>query len=70
MKHLKDLSEILATDFVRKWDAFCIASGKANITILKDQEFLTEIKQVFTFSDFVAVSCTRNPEMISRLIES
>ena len=70
MKQLKELPEILTTDFTRKWDAFCIASDKANITILKDQEFLKEIKQVFTFSDFVAVSCTRNPEMLSHLIGS
>jgi len=70
MNHIKDLPEILATDFARKWDAFCIASDEANIPILKDQEFLKEVKQVFTFSDFVAASCTRNPEMISRLIES
>ncbi|NNL41544.1 MAG: bifunctional [glutamate--ammonia ligase]-adenylyl-L-tyrosine phosphorylase/[glutamate--ammonia-ligase] adenylyltransferase, partial [Desulfobacterales bacterium] len=70
MNYNKDLPEILATDFKRKWNDFCIASDKAKITILKDQEFLTEIKQVFTFSDFVAVSCTRNPEMISDLIEN
>ena len=70
MNYNKDLPEILATDFTRKWDDFCIASDRAKITILQDQEFLTEMKQVFTFSDFVAVSCTRNPEMISGLIEN
>ncbi|MCP4372211.1 MAG: bifunctional [glutamate--ammonia ligase]-adenylyl-L-tyrosine phosphorylase/[glutamate--ammonia-ligase] adenylyltransferase [Deltaproteobacteria bacterium] len=70
MKHLKKLPKILAEDFARKWDAFCIASNKAKITILKDQEFLKEIKQVFTFSDFVAISCTRNPEMIAGLFKS
>ena len=70
MKHLKELPDILAADFTRKWDAFCIASDKANITIPRNPEFLKEIKQVFTFSDFVAVSSTRNPEMLSGLIES
>jgi glutamate-ammonia-ligase adenylyltransferase len=70
MKHLKELPEILAADFKRKLDAFFIASDKANITITKDPGFLKELKQVFTFSDFVAVSCTRNPEMLAGLIES
>jgi [glutamine synthetase] adenylyltransferase / [glutamine synthetase]-adenylyl-L-tyrosine phosphorylase len=70
MKHLKELPEILAADFTRKWDDFCIASDKANITIFKNPEFLKELKQVFTFSDFVAVSCTRNPKVLADLIES
>ncbi|MBW1822252.1 MAG: hypothetical protein JRI92_10935, partial [Deltaproteobacteria bacterium] len=70
MKHLIELPEILAADFKRKLDAFCIASDKANITIAKNPEFLKELKQVFTFSDFVALSCTRNPEMPAGLIES
>ena len=70
MKHLKKLPEILAADFTRKWDAFCVASDKAKIDISKDQKFLKEIKQVFTLSDFVAISCTRNPKMAGDLFES
>ena len=70
MKHLKKLPKILAADFTRKWDAFCIASDKAKIDISKDQKFLKEIKQVFTLSDFVAISCTRNPKMAGGLFES
>jgi len=70
MKQLKELPEILTADFQRKWDAFCIASDKAKITVPKNPKFLKELKQVFTFSDFVAVSCTRNPEMLTGLIKS
>ncbi|MDY6791082.1 MAG: bifunctional [glutamate--ammonia ligase]-adenylyl-L-tyrosine phosphorylase/[glutamate--ammonia-ligase] adenylyltransferase [Thermodesulfobacteriota bacterium] len=70
MKHHKELPEILATDFKRKWDDFCIASDEANITIPQNPKFLRELKQVFAFSDFVAISCTRNPEMIATLMES
>jgi len=47
-----------------------MASEKANMAILKDSKFFKELKQVFTFSDFVAASCTRNPEVLAGLIES
>ncbi|MDX2440753.1 MAG: bifunctional [glutamate--ammonia ligase]-adenylyl-L-tyrosine phosphorylase/[glutamate--ammonia-ligase] adenylyltransferase [Desulfobacterales bacterium] len=70
MKHLKELPEILAADFERKWNAFCIESEKADISLPDNPEFLKTLKLVFVFSDFVAVSCTRNPEMLTGLIES
>jgi len=70
MKHLKKLPEILTADFERKWNAFCIESEKADISLPENPEFLKTLKRVFTFSDFVAVSCTRNPEMLTGLIKS
>ena len=70
MKHLKELPKILTADFERKWNAFCIESEKADISLPDNPEFLKTLKLVFVFSDFVAASCTRNPEMIAGLIES
>jgi len=70
MKHLKKLPEILAADFERKWNAFCIESEKADIPLPENPEFLKTLKRVFVFSDFVALSCTRNPELPAGLIKS
>ena len=70
MKHLKELPEILAADFEKKWNAFCIESEKSDIFLPEKSEFLKTLKLVFVFSDFVAVSCTRNPKMLTGLIES
>ena len=70
MKHFSKLPEVLDTDFKNKWDAFCIASEKANLSFPDDPAFLGALKRVFIFSDFVAGFCTRNPELLADLIES
>ncbi|MDM8523070.1 bifunctional [glutamate--ammonia ligase]-adenylyl-L-tyrosine phosphorylase/[glutamate--ammonia-ligase] adenylyltransferase [Desulfococcaceae bacterium HSG8] len=53
-----------------KWSQFCEASDAALLTIPDDPEFITSMKRVFAFSDFVARTCIRNPEMPDELIRS
>ncbi len=70
MKPINNLSKELSENAKSKWDAFCIAAGGANIKPPEDPAFLAVLKQVFAFSDFVARSCIRYPEMLNSLIES
>ncbi len=70
MKQVIDIPEELSEDFKHKWDEFCVATKKANLALPEDFGFLVVLKRVFTFSDFVARSCIRNPEMLDLLIKS
>ncbi len=51
-------------------EAFCASCKAANITIVDDPLFAEAQKQVFAFSDFVARSCIRNPEVLNGLVNS
>ncbi len=66
---MNDLPEELKTDFVKKWDAFCEAARVAKIEIPTDKHFSKVLGRVFTFSDFVAKSCIREPEILFNLLE-
>ena len=47
-----------------KWEAFCKAAEKADVNPPENPDFVETLKRVFFFSDFVATSCIRNPEML------
>lgn len=58
----------LADDAAKKWEAFVAAAKRANITPPDDPEFIAVAKRVFVFSDFVAKSCIRYPDLLNGLI--
>ncbi len=60
----------LASDTNNKWDTFCEATKVAGISLPDDPAFNEQIKSVFGFSDFIAKSCTRNPELLNDLAKS
>ena len=62
----KELWKIAKT----KWEEFCTAAKESNIKLPYDDEFISVLKRVFSFSDFVSRSCIRDPEMLASLIES
>jgi glutamate-ammonia-ligase adenylyltransferase len=66
---MSDLPEALKTDFAEKWDAFCEAARLAQIEIPMDKHFSEALSRVFAFSDFVAKSCIREPEILFNLLE-
>ncbi len=67
---IDNLSEELAKETERKWDEFRTASDSAGIFPLDDPERLSLFKRVFTFSDFVAKTCIRHPQVPNDLILS
>ena len=70
MKPAIDLPQTLIKDTENKFEAFCLAAKNAKATLPDDSEFIAILKRVFTFSDFVSKSCTRNPEMFESLIKN
>ena len=67
---MTDLPDILANDAEKKWQAFTLSSKSQNIALPKDPQIIEALQRVFTFSDFVAQNCIRDPSLISNLIES
>ncbi len=65
-----DLAQGLAEEEKRKWSEFCRAAGKAGSTVPDDETFVTDVKRVFLFSDFIARSSTRRPELLVELFHS
>jgi glutamate-ammonia-ligase adenylyltransferase len=65
-----DLPKTLTEEFQNRWQAFQTASQNAGIPPITNPEILDSIKQVFTFSDFVAASCKRDPALLADLIDS
>ncbi len=53
-----------------RYEAFLAAAKDADVSLPDDSEFINALKRVFTFSDFVFKSCTRNPELLKNLQES
>ena len=51
-----------------KWEAFCKAAEKADVKPPDDPNLVDTLKSVFFFSDFVATSCIRNPEMLAEMV--
>ncbi|MCP4346762.1 MAG: bifunctional [glutamate--ammonia ligase]-adenylyl-L-tyrosine phosphorylase/[glutamate--ammonia-ligase] adenylyltransferase [Desulfobacterales bacterium] len=64
------LSDMLVNEANKRWDEFCNASENAGVSIIYPPEIISEIKRVFSFSDFVAKTCIRNPEMPDNLIRT
>lgn len=70
MKPANDIPEELAEEAKNKLDAFIAASENARIRIKDYPEIFAVTKQVFAFSDFIARSCTRNPQVLADLVVS
>ena len=70
MKQANNFSEKLSKEMKRKWDEFRIAAEESKMMLPDDPEIISELKQVFAFSDFVARTCTRNPQVADDLIKS
>lgn len=67
---MNHLPSALLADAEKKWEALVAAAKRANITPPDDPEFIAAAKRVFVFSDFVAKSCLRCPELLNDLIAS
>jgi glutamate-ammonia-ligase adenylyltransferase len=65
-----DLPKPLIEDFERRWQAFQTATEAAGIPPITNPAVLNSIKRVFAFSDFVAAGCTREPGLVTDLINS
>ncbi|MGD8890584.1 MAG: hypothetical protein PVF53_19375, partial [Desulfobacterales bacterium] len=65
-----DLPKSLTEELQDKWQTFRRAAEDAEIRLPESHAFIKIIKKVFTFSDFVASSCTRDPAMLAELIDS
>ncbi|UCF93526.1 MAG: bifunctional [glutamate--ammonia ligase]-adenylyl-L-tyrosine phosphorylase/[glutamate--ammonia-ligase] adenylyltransferase [Desulfobacterales bacterium] len=63
------LPEELAEDLQNKWEAFCHAAEKAQITVADDPVLSLSLKRVFALSDFVARSCIKDPAMLADLVQ-
>ncbi|MDL1968083.1 MAG: hypothetical protein LWW97_05915, partial [Deltaproteobacteria bacterium] len=70
MKPVNDLPIELAEEAKNKLDAFIAAAENAKVEIRHYPEIFVVMKKVFAFSDFVARSCMRNPQMLADLIIS
>lgn len=70
MNKIKSLPPPLAEDFNNKWDTFCIAAENTNVMPPDDSDIFSALRQVFACSDFIAKTCTRDPQMLIDLIES
>ncbi len=64
------IPHLLKEDSTRKYEAFLAAAKDADVFLPDDSEFINTQKKVFTFSDFVFKSCTRDPEFFKDLYES
>ncbi|HAO21556.1 MAG TPA: bifunctional glutamine synthetase adenylyltransferase/deadenyltransferase, partial [Desulfobacteraceae bacterium] len=67
---IKWKSDILQTQAQRRWQEFCQASQEQNIAVPDDPEFINTAQQVFTFSDFIAKACIREPKLLQDLVNS
>jgi glutamate-ammonia-ligase adenylyltransferase len=65
-----DLPKPLIEDFEKRWQAFQTATEAAGIPPITNPAVLNSIKRVFAFSDFVAAGCTREPGLVTDLINS
>jgi len=70
MKLTATIPSILKEDTERKYETFLAATKEADVSLPDDSEFINALKRVFTFSDFVFKSCTRDPEFLKDLHES
>ncbi|MBW2604508.1 MAG: bifunctional [glutamate--ammonia ligase]-adenylyl-L-tyrosine phosphorylase/[glutamate--ammonia-ligase] adenylyltransferase [Deltaproteobacteria bacterium] len=64
------MSHLLKKDTTRKYEAFLAAAKDADVSLPDDSKFIDALKRVFTFSDFVFKSCTRDIELFMGLQES
>ena len=65
-----ELPQPLINDYKNRWQAFQRAADAARLSPVTDPAILESSKYVFAFSDFVAASCTRDPAVLTDLIDS
>jgi len=66
----ENLPDPLRSDFQHKWDAFSESLDAASLEPPRDPAILDSLARVFSFSDFVAENCIREPQMLEDLILS
>ena len=66
----RDLPEALCADVRRHWEAYCAAAAEAGIEPPRNAHFLRYLGRVWAASDFVALSCVREPALIGDLLAS
>ncbi len=65
-----ELPPPLADDYQKRWQSFQKAAAAAGISPATNSQVLQSSKYVFAFSDFAAASCTRDPAMLTGLVET
>jgi len=65
-----DLPKPLIEDYEKRWQGFQTAAEAAGIPPITNPEVLNSIERVFAFSEFVAAGCTREPALLTDLIDS
>ncbi|MBW2408454.1 MAG: bifunctional [glutamate--ammonia ligase]-adenylyl-L-tyrosine phosphorylase/[glutamate--ammonia-ligase] adenylyltransferase [Deltaproteobacteria bacterium] len=70
MKQNDELPKELLEDAQQKWDAFKSSAESSGIPLPRDPEIVSSLRRVFAFSDFVAESCIREPDLLHDLIHS
>jgi len=70
MKFTATMPLMLKEDTARKYEAFLAAAKDADVFLPDDFEFINALQRVFTCSDFVFKSCTRDPKFLKDLYES
>ena len=70
MNLIAQIPHLLKEESTRKYEAFLAAAKDADVFLPGDSEFINTLKKVFTFSDFIFKSCTRDSEFFKNLYES
>ena len=70
MNFAANISPMLKNVSEERYEAFLAVIKDLDISLTDDSEFILALKAVFTFSDFVFNSCTRDRELFKDLYES
>ena len=71
MRHKKiRLAEEILNEGKSRWEMFSRAAEAHAAIIEGDKDFFEELLQIWGFSDFIAKSCLRNPDILMDLVES
>jgi len=70
MESIHRLPESLSKEIEETWGAFCAACDAAAVPLPDDPVFQSEIKRVWTFSEFISKCSISEPAMILDLYES
>ena len=65
-----NLPQPLLEDYRDRWEAFQHAAESVGLPPVTDPEIVKSSTYVFAFSDFVAASCTRDPAVLTDLVDS
>jgi [glutamine synthetase] adenylyltransferase / [glutamine synthetase]-adenylyl-L-tyrosine phosphorylase len=70
MTLVNELPKGLFLEAKDKWQAYCEAAKTAALAVSTDSELIETALRVFAFSDFVARSLIRSPELLEDLLQS